>query len=54
MKQPKVKKKPDAVIINPKQGHAYAEILKNQRIKVTTDVKTKTVRKPEMAFLNIM
>ena len=45
VKQPKVKKKPDAVIINPEEGHTYAEILKNLRNKVTTDVKIKTARK---------
>ena len=33
------------MIINPKESHTNAEILKNFRNKVTTDVKIKTVRK---------
>ena len=45
MKQPKVKKRPDAGIIKPKEGHTYAEFLKNLRNKVTTDMKINTVRK---------
>ena len=48
MKQSKEKKKPDVVIINPKEGQTYVEILKNLRNKVTTDVKIKTLRKSEM------
>ena len=40
-----MKKKPDALIINPKEGHTYAEILKNLRNKVTTHVKIMIVRK---------